>query len=197
MTTRAALLALAVSLSANAFAQGSSVLLCAGCHGMRGEGRPAGGYPRLAGQPQAYLQRQLEAYADGRRASAVMGPLAKRLAPEEHERMAAHFAALKVPATENPSTDSPRGHELTTVGDNALRVQACQNCHGPGGVGRPPFIPYLAGLHREYLERDLHAWRAGTRRTDPSGQMSLIARLLSEQDIAALAAYYAGRAAPD
>ena len=197
MTPRLVLLALGALLSASAFAQ-SSVLLCAGCHGMRGEGRPAGGYPRLAGQPQAYLQRQLEAYADGRRASPVMAPLARRLAPEERARLAMHFASLDAPHPSHAEAkDAARGHQLATLGDNALRVQACQNCHGPGGIGRAPFIPYLAGLHREYLHDDLLAWRSGARRTDPSGQMNLIARLLTEQDIAALAAHYAGQAAPD
>jgi len=75
-----------------------------------------------------------------------------------------------------------------TLGDNELRVQACQNCHGPGGSARPPYTPYLAGLDREYLRGELLAFRSGARRTDPSGQMNFIARHLSEADIAALAA---------
>jgi len=180
----------------SAAAQEAGVLLCAGCHGMAGEGRAAGGYPPLAGQPQAYLQRQLDAYADGSRVDVVMGPLAKRLAPQERERMAAHFARLTPPSSEAPSSSagSPRGHTLATVGDNALRVQACQNCHGPGGSGRAPFNPYLAGLQREYLHAEMLDWKNGTRRTDPSGQMNVIAKHLSEQDIAALAAHYAREA---
>jgi cytochrome c553 len=76
----------------------SLVLLCAGCHGMAGEGRPAAGYPPIAGQTQPYLERQLEAYADGRRADAVMTPLARRLSPDERSRVAAHFAALSAPS---------------------------------------------------------------------------------------------------
>lgn len=180
----------------SAAAQEAGVLLCAGCHGMAGEGRPAGGYPPLAGQPQAYLQRQLDAYADGRRVDVVMGPLAKRLGPQERERMAAHFAGLTPPSPESPSPSagSPRGRTLATVGDDALRVQACQNCHGPGGSGRAPFNPYLAGLQREYLHAEMLDWKNGTRRTDPSGQMNVIAKHLSEQDIAALAAHYAREA---
>jgi cytochrome c553 len=169
----------------------AALLLCAGCHGMGGEGRPAGGYPPIAGQPEAYLQRQLEAYADGRRADAVMGPLAQRLSAEDRQRIAAHFAALQAPSPKALSA-SGRGHVLATVGDNALRVQACQNCHGPGGAARPPFTPYLAGLHSAYLSAEMHAFRSGTRRTDPSGQMNFIARHLGEDDIAAVAAHYAG-----
>jgi cytochrome c553 len=156
---------------------------------MGGEGRPAGGYPAIAGQPQAYLERQLEAYADGRRPDAVMSPLAQRLTAEERTRLAAHFSAQNQPAARAPA-QAERGRILATTGDNELRVQACQNCHGPGGSARPPFMPYLAGLHGEYLRRELMDFRSGARRTDPSGAMAFIARRLTEQDIAALAAHY-------
>ena len=46
---------------------------CQACHGAQGEGNPAGGFPRLAGQTADYLAAQLRNFADGRRASAVMG----------------------------------------------------------------------------------------------------------------------------
>ena len=179
-----------------AFAQDAGLLLCAGCHGMNGEGRPAGGYPAIAGQPQAYLERQLEAYADGRRPDAVMSPLAQRLTAEERTHLAAHFSALNPPAAKVPS-QAGRGRILAITGDNELRVQACQNCHGPGGSGRAPYMPYLAGLHRDYLRAELLDFRSGARRTDPSGAMSVIAQHLTEQDIAALAAHYGGEAKVD
>lgn len=168
-----------------------ALLLCAGCHGMAGEGRVEGGYPPIAGQPQAYLERQLESYADGRRASVVMVPLAKRLSRKERQGLAAHFSRLKKDFPKN-LPGATRGQVLARVGDNGLRVQACENCHGPGGTGQPPFGPYLAGLHSDYIEAEMRAWRRGTRRTDPSGQMGVIARQLTERDIAALAEHYAG-----
>jgi cytochrome c553 len=161
---------------------------------MAGEGRPEGGYPRLAGQPQAYLERQLEAYADGRRESVVMAPLARRFSARERREMAVHFSRLERTFPERKS-GSKRGEVLATVGDNELRVQACENCHGPGGTGQPPFGPYLAGLHARYLEAEMQAFSRGSRRTDPSGQMSVIARQLGKDDIAALAEHYAGQRA--
>lgn len=179
-----------------AFAQDAGLLLCAGCHGMNGAGRPAGGYPAIAGQPQAYLERQLEAYADGRRPDAVMSPLAQRLTAEERVRLAAHFSAQNQPAARAPA-QAERGRILATTGDNELRVQACQNCHGPGGSGRAPYMPYLAGLHRDYLRAELLDFRSGARRTDPSGAMRIIAQHLTEQDIAALAAHYGSDAQAD
>jgi cytochrome c553 len=168
------------------------VLLCAGCHGMGGEGRPDAGYPRLAGQPQRYLERQLEAYADGRRQSAVMAPLARSLRPDERRRLATHFASRDALAPRRAGSYSKRGETLAMHGDNALRVQACQNCHGPLGRGQPPYGAALAGLGADYLRAEMAAWKSGTRQTDPSGQMPVIARLLTDEDVRAVAAYYAG-----
>jgi cytochrome c553 len=170
-------------------------LLCAGCHGMAGEGRPEAGYPRIHGQPHAYVERQLAAFADGRRPSVVMTPLAQRLSAEQRAALAAHFAATDPPLPTTPSAPSgDRGRTLATTGDNALRVQACQNCHGPDGIGQPPFGPALAGLDAAYLRSELRAWREGSRRSDPSGAMTMIARNLGEDGAQAVAAYYASLA---
>ena len=83
-----------------------------------------------------------------------------------------------------------RGTVLATVGDSAKGVQACANCHGPGGIGAGDLYPYLAGQHPGYLSGTLGAWRDGTRNNDPSGQMPVIAKALAPEDVAALAAYY-------
>lgn len=166
---------------------------------MAGEGRAEAGYPRIAGQPQAYLERQLEAYADGRRKSAVMGPLAKRLGREDRARVAAHFAGLVPGASQAGGARAPaneRGALLAHTGDNRLRVQACQNCHGPRGAGLAPYGAALAGQLAPYLKAELLAWRSGRRNTDPSGAMAVIARSLGEGDIDAVADYYASLPAP-
>src|SRR4051794_12563631 len=58
---------------------GGNVPACVSCHGAKGEGTPAGNFPRLAGMPRAYFINQLKAYQDGRRVNAVMMPIAKGL----------------------------------------------------------------------------------------------------------------------
>jgi cytochrome c553 len=163
---------------------------------MSGEGRPQAGYPRIAAQPEAYLVRQLEAYADGRRSSAVMEPLARSLTAEERRQLAAHFSAADPKRSAAHTSYSKRGETLAVSGDNALRVQACQNCHGPLGRGQPPHGASLAGLAPDYLRAEMHAWRSGTRRSDPSGQMPVIAGLLGDEDIEAVVLYYAGLPVP-
>jgi cytochrome c553 len=175
------------------------VLVCAGCHGMAGEGQLHAGYPRISGQPAPYLERQLAAYADGRRKSKIMSPIAERLSAQERSRLAQHYAnagAGGQPAPSRPKPSSSRGERLATLGDNGLRVQACQNCHGPDGAGRAPYGAYLAGLNERYLKEELLAWKSGLRDTDPSGAMSVIARHLPEADIDAVSAYYASLPAP-
>jgi cytochrome c553 len=172
---------------------------CAGCHGAQGEGNAQLGAPRIAGQPQPYLERQLAAYADGRRDNPVMGPIAKNLAPEKRSQIAAYFAGLSAPAAKAEpasSAPSPRGKTLATRGDEALKVQACENCHGPGGTGQSGLTPYLAGLHSKYLEAALNEWKGGQRNTDPSVHMTLIGKSLTDADIKALAAYYGSQPPP-
>src|ERR1700722_2805325 len=74
----------------------------AGCHGARGEGRTAqsatlgeqGVFPRLAGQPAAYLYRQLWSFANGWGTSAAMPPLADGLTEADWTDIAVHLEHL-------------------------------------------------------------------------------------------------------
>ncbi|HEU4621454.1 MAG TPA: c-type cytochrome [Burkholderiaceae bacterium] len=176
---------------------------CVGCHGANGEGNAAGGFPKLAAQSADYLARQLVAYANGVRQNPVMMPIAKGLNDEQRVAVSRYYADLKpvvaaspVNATAADAASLARGRTLARIGDSQLRVQACANCHGPGGIGAPPVYPYLAGQHREYLVAALNEWKNTARNTDPSGQMPSIARALSDADIAAVALYFARQPGP-
>jgi cytochrome c553 len=168
---------------------------CIGCHGARGEGNAALKAPALAGQAEPYLARQLAAYADGSRRHPVMQPIAQGLDAQARAAVAAFYAGLTPPAPpapgRAPDTVLARGRALATRGDAALGVQACANCHGPGGAGEPPAYPALAGQSREYLLAALEEWQQGARSTDPSGQMPSIAKRLAAPDVAALASFFA------
>lgn len=65
----------------------------------------------------------------------------------------------------------------------------CAACHGPEGVSVNPLWPNLAGQHAAYLEKQMKDFRDG-KREDPL--MSPMSKGLSDEDIANLAAYYAG-----
>ena len=176
------------------------VQTCVPCHGARGEGKPAAGFPRIAAQSQYYIRKQLDSYADGSRRDPVMVPIAKGLPAALRAEVAAYYAQADAPVVSGASlfTQSweERGRLLANQGDLANRVQACANCHGPGGVGQPPALPYLAGLDDSYMRATLNAWRDGRRRNDAGQQMAAIAKALRPEDIAAVARYYAGLTPP-
>lgn len=199
MNAFAAFLPLAVlAFSFEALAQAPGVDACAGCHGAKGEGNAVMAAPRIASQPAEFLQRQLDAYASGRRRNAVMEPIAKALNPEQRKSMAAHYATLDAgaPPARRAAAGSGRARRLASVGDEKLRVQACANCHGPDGVGEPPGNPYLAGQLSRYFVSAMGEWKSGARDTDPAGQMPIIAARLTPQDVGALAAYFAALPPP-
>jgi cytochrome c553 len=165
---------------------------CQACHGAQGEGNPAGGFPRLAGQTADYLAAQLRNFADGRRASAVMAPVATALDAQKLADVAAFYAARSAPYVAQSKPPTPdqllRGRLLTRVGDESKQLQACANCHGPDGSGERYAAPYLAGQSAGYLANAIREWKAGTRHSGQKQMGPVVARL-DDQDIAALSAY--------
>jgi cytochrome c553 len=129
-----------------------------------------------------------------------MEPIAKGLSPELRVSVVAYYAQVDAPAAPSASAFTAawaeRGRVLATTGDLERGVQACINCHGPGGVGEPPTVPYLAGLDDGYIGAALNAWKAGTRTNDAGQQMAVVAKALSSKDVAAVARYYAGATSP-
>src|SRR6266403_143679 len=64
---------------------------CAACHGMHGEGAPSGA-PRLAGQNADYMNHALSMFKAGKRASAIMQPIARNLSDTEIRQLADYFS---------------------------------------------------------------------------------------------------------
>lgn len=168
---------------------------CSRCHGVLGVGRPEKDTPRLAGQPRFYLQKQLEDFAAGTRQSEKMQPVARSLTPEQREAVAAYYASLHfVPYPPPPEADPAlvqRGGILSAVGEDEREIRACEICHADAGVGLAPSFPYLAGQYADYTARQLRLWKRGERRNDPLEVMAQIAERLSDEEIDALALYFA------
>jgi cytochrome c553 len=71
----------------------SGVPACAGCHQPDGKGNAR--FPRLAGQHQAYVLKQLADYKSGRRATdPLMTTVGKRLTADETKALAEYIAGL-------------------------------------------------------------------------------------------------------
>ncbi len=66
----------------------------------------------------------------------------------------------------------------------------CQGCHGLDGNSVIPMFPKLAGQHATYLESALKAYRDGLRTGGSAAQMIPMATILSDDDIANLAAFF-------
>jgi cytochrome c553 len=165
---------------------------CAQCHAFNGTSDGSGAFPRLAGQSSYYLSRQMRAFISGDRVNAVMSPIAEALSSDDIADVSAYYAGVSAPFPPLPAADAAlvkRGEELAKVGSAAKDIPACDNCHGPGGAGEPPAIPYLAGQYGRYIAFELHMWQRGFRKSSPEA-MAQIAKRLDDQDIAAIAAYY-------
>lgn len=80
--------------------------------------------------------------------------------------------------------------EALAAGDPAAgrdKAKICRACHGLDGVARLPNAATIAGENDIYLVKQLKAFRDGERR-DP--QMEIIAKDLTDAEIADLAAWY-------
>jgi cytochrome c553 len=67
-------------------------------------------------------------------------------------------------------------------------AQRCDRCHGVDGNSTDPRLPALSAQRVDYLEKVLHAYRTGERK---SPQMAAMSDVLTEADVENLAGYYA------
>jgi len=63
----------------------------------------------------------------------------------------------------------------------------CKTCHGVDGIAKIPIAPHIAGESTVYLETQLKAFRSGKREHEI---MSVVAKDLTDEEIANLAAWY-------
>lgn len=160
---------------------------CALCHGENGQSNNAQ-YASLAGLPAAYIEAQLHAFAEGRRHSPQMSPLAASLSDQQIQSLAAYFARQTAQRTETPTHDSA----LEQSGQATIIAKGCATCHGEGLAGGP-LGPRLTGQSESYLIDQLNAFKHG-RRNDPTQAMNAIASTLSAEEIRAAAHFLAGQA---
>lgn len=163
---------------------------CVSCHGASGNSTIATN-PKLAGQPEAYLYKQLVNFAGPQRNNPVMTTYAKMLSDDEKKNIAAYLStqAPKAGAAKNKDTVE-LGKKIYRGGIAEKRVPACASCHGPAGGGVPALYPRLAGQHQDYTTAQLTAFRQDGRKN--SAEMTTIATRLSDDEIKAVSDYVAG-----
>jgi cytochrome c553 len=172
---------------------GDPVATCARCHGADGAG--GGAFPNLTLQTRGYLARTLTAYASGQRRSGYMQMIATELSPAQIDAIADHYAALPRRATE--ATGGPAvtvGQQIALVGLPQVGMGPCAECHGVTRAADKAY-PVLEGQARWYVANQMQVFRnggrggiGGNKTPDP---MVVIARKLTNDQIQAVAAYYA------
>ena len=168
---------------------------CSSCHGLDGTGDQAGAFPRLAGQSAWYLYSNLRAFADGQRPNPVMTPVAQELSDRQMQDVAAYYATRAggrhEPEANQDAQLVKEGMSIAQSGAPSQGVPACSSCHGKNGAGQPPLYPFIGGQHEAYLRDQLHRFKSGARHDDPEAVMRQIASKLTDDQIKAVAAYYA------
>lgn len=168
--------------------------VCAACHGMDGNSASAQ-YPKLAGQSERYIARQLKLFKSGERASAIMAGFASPLSLEDMHDLGAYYAQQTPTYGVADAELVDLGRSLYLGGDAERDIPACMACHGPAGAGNlgPPY-PHLAGQHAKYVRQVLHAWKEGDKWGDDAlaKVMPMIAERLTDKDILALSSYIQG-----
>ncbi|MDF2235146.1 c-type cytochrome [Albimonas sp. CAU 1670] len=173
---------------------------CARCHGPDGAGPAEGGLiPRLDIQPEAALRAALESYAEGARASGIMGHAVAGLDAQTLAQLAADYAAAPMGAGPGIGAASPEalalGERLAREGLPDRDVGACQGCHAPeAGQGRESF-PRLAGQHAPYLAAQLRLFASEHPRGGGAfaALMTRATHALEADEIEAVAAWYAAQ----
>ncbi|WP_317203214.1 c-type cytochrome [Janthinobacterium sp.] len=163
---------------------------CVSCHGAAGNSTISVN-PKLAGQNEAYLYKQLVNFTAPERNQAIMTTYAKMLTEEEKKNVAAYLGAQvsKPGAAKNKDTVE-LGKHIYRGGIAEKSVPACASCHGASGAGIPAQYPRIGGQHQDYTAAQLTLFRAGGRKNSP--QMSTIAKRMSDDEIKAVADYVAG-----
>lgn len=181
-------------LAGDATAGQGKAAVCGACHGMDGNSTDAQ-YPKLAGQNEPYIVRQLADFKSGVRQNPIMMGFSATLSPQDMHDVGAYFATKhSLPGVADQALVE-HGQKLYREGDATRAIPACMSCHGPDGRGNPgAMYPHLAGQHADYIQLTLKAWHDGTTWGDDAHAqiMPEIAGRLDAKDITALASYIEG-----
>ncbi|EKE83395.1 c-type cytochrome [Idiomarina xiamenensis] len=173
--------------------------VCAACHGPDGNA-PSDQYPKIAGQHEGYLAKQLHDFKQaaetggeqGRNNPIMMGQVAN-LSEQDIADLAAYFASQQAKPGSTPEDIIAKAEDLWRRGNPDSKIPSCTGCHGPrgDGMGLAKF-PDISGQHAAYTATQLKAFRAGERANDMNGMMRGVAQKLTDEEIDLLSKYLSG-----
>ena len=167
--------------------------VCVACHGADGNSA-APNFPKLAGQGERYLLKQLHDIKGGKRTVLEMTGILDNLSDQDMADIAAYFAGQKMSVGAADPKLIERGEALFRGGKLAEGMPACTGCHSPNGAGLAAAgFPKLGGQHGQYVAKQLTDFREGNRTNDGDAMtMRAIAAKLSNKDIEAVSSYIQG-----
>lgn len=168
---------------------------CVACHNADGNSTVPN-WPKLAGQYDNYLIKQLKDYRlgdKGPRFESSMYAMAATLTDQDIAELAAFYAQQTMTPGKAKQEFVALGEKIYRGGNVQTGVTACLACHGPDGKGNEAAkFPHLAGQHSLYIENQLHAFRDGKRKNSPGEMMESISHRMSEEEIKAVSSYIEG-----
>jgi cytochrome c553 len=177
----------------NAEAGQGKVVVCGACHAADGNSA-APNFPKLAGQGERYLLKQLKDIKSGARPIVEMTGLLDNLSDQDLADIAAFYASQQMSVGAADPKLVEAGQALFRGGKLDEGMPACIGCHAPDGSGLAAAgFPKLAGQHATYTAKQLTDFREGNRTNDGEAMiMRAIAAKLSNKDIEALSSYIQG-----
>jgi len=169
--------------------------VCAACHGADGNS-VVPNWPKLAGQHEGYMTRQLELIKSGARPVPEMAGIVAGMSDQEFANISAYFSNQTVKPGLADESSIPIAQTLYKAGNPEIAAPACMSCHGPAGEGNPlAGYPQLAGQHAAYTEKMLKGFRNGTTWGEDDTNSAImvgVVHRLSDAQIRALASYIQG-----
>ncbi|WP_221793509.1 c-type cytochrome [Oceanobacter mangrovi] len=195
----AGLMSAAHASDANSAYQGSAdagkakSATCAACHGADGNSMVPT-FPKLAGQGERYLIKQITDIREGRRSVPEMTAFVAALSDHDIADLAAYFGSQTPTGGGAKEELVELGQKIYRSGIESKGVPACLACHGPNGKGvELAGFPQLAGQHEAYTSKQLHNFSSGARTNDGDTKMMRdVAYRLHDSEIEAVANYIQG-----
>ncbi|MEY4640717.1 MAG: hypothetical protein RLZZ227_711 [Pseudomonadota bacterium] len=177
----------------NAAAGEAKAAPCAACHGTDGNAGLLPNMPKIGGQGERYLLKQLQEIKAEVRVVPVMTAVVQPMSDQDLADIAAWYSSQEAPLGAVDPAKRELGERLFRAGEPSIGVPACSACHLPNGKGNHPAgYPALTGQDPAYTEVQLKAFRAGERANDEAEVMRTIAARLNDVEIAALASFISG-----
>ena len=169
------------------------VVVCGACHGADGNSA-APNFPKLAGQGERYLLKQLNDIKSGARPVVEMTGLLNNLSDQDLADISAYYASQNMSVGAADPKLVARGEALFRGGKLDEGMPACTGCHSPDGAGLDAAgFPQLGGQHAGYVAKQLTDFREGNRTNDGDSLiMRSIAAKLSNKDIEAVSSFIQG-----